>query len=273
MSDVTGKTVVVSGSSSGIGEGIAILFASLGANVTVCGRDEARLQEVAKTCEKAARDSGHTSKVLTVPGDMTSAEIRKETIQRTVEVFGGLDVLVANHGVHVPSASLETTTEENFDTQINITVKSKLFLIKEAVPYLEKKKGCIVVVSSILSTMPGIYGLPYNMSMSALDHMVRCLALELAPKGIRVNAINPTLVATRIFRGSEFDLVSGDLGEYLAMAHPLEGRFSTVEEQARAVLFLASEAASFISGECLKVDGAATIKGNALNFYTPPSTS
>lgn len=271
MTEFTGKSVIVSGSSSGIGEGIAILLASQGANVTVCGRDVSRLQDVAEKCRKAAQDAGHNAEVIAVSGDMTSADVRAETVQKTVEAFGAIDVLVANHGIGVSVQDILSTTEQQFDSQIDHSVKSKYFLIKEAVPHLEKTKGCVVVTSSVGSTLISGVNLPYFMSMAALDHMVRGLALQLGPKGIRVNAINPTAVATRIFRDLETSPIEGHMGESIAKSHPLYGRMGTVEEQAKAVAFLASDAASFITGECLKVDGGITTKGLVGNFYTPPA--
>ncbi|GFS20182.1 glucose 1-dehydrogenase [Elysia marginata] len=183
MSEFTGKCVLVTGSSAGIGMGIAIMFARRGANVSVCGRDDTRLQQVAETCRKAAQDAGHNVNVITVSGDITTAEVRTKTLQQTLEVFGRLDVLVANHGLHAPSADLASTTEEGFDLQFDTTVRSRLFLIKEAVLYLEKTNGCIITTSSVYSTLAGKGQIAYHMSMAAVDHMVRCLALELGPKG------------------------------------------------------------------------------------------
>ena len=180
------KAVIVTGSSSGIGEATAILFASRGANVTVCGRDELRVQSVVETCLKAGQDAGYTNKVIAVVGDITCADVRAETVRKTMETFGQLDVLVANHGGQYSTANLEDVTEKNFDRHINLNVKSVLFLIKEAVPHLEKSGGSVVVTSSIASTLCGIPNLAYHMSKAAVDHMVRCLSLEMGPKGKHV---------------------------------------------------------------------------------------
>ena len=183
MSDFRDKCVIVTGSSSGIGESTAILFASRGANVTVCGRDETRLQRVVDSCLHAGQDAGHTNRVIAVPGDLTSADVRVDTIKKTVETFGQLDVLVANHGGQHFIQGLNEVTEEKFDSLMDMNVKSVLFLIKEAVPHLERSGGSVIVTSSIASTLCGTVNLIYNLSKAAIDHMVRCLALELGPRG------------------------------------------------------------------------------------------
>ncbi|KAK3720227.1 hypothetical protein RRG08_007851 [Elysia crispata] len=256
MSDFRDKCVVVTGSSSGIGESTAILFASRGANVTVCGRDETRLQRVVDSCLHAGQDAGHTNRVIAVPGDLTSAHVRVDTIKKTVETFLELDVLVANHGVQYASFNMDHVIEENYNKNMDVNVKSVFFLIKVAVPHLEKTGGSVVVTSSIASTLSGVQNIAYHMGKAAVDHMVRCLSLELGPKGIRINAINPTFVDTWIFRHVE---------NY--PSHPLHGRKYTPEEQGEVILFLASDAARFVSGECVKVDGAIAKKGYAKNFY------
>ena len=175
--------MIVTGSSSGIGESTAILFASRGANVTVCGRDETRLQRVVDSCLHAGQDAGHTNRVIAVPGDLTSADVRVDTIKKTVETFGQLDVLVANHGVQYASFNMDHVTEENYNKNMDVNVKSVFFLIKEAVPHLEKTGGSVVVTSSIASTLSGVQNIAYHMGKAAVDHMVRCLSLELGPKG------------------------------------------------------------------------------------------
>ena len=183
MTDFRDKAVIVSGSSSGIGEATAILFASRGANVTVCGRDELRVQSVVETCLKAGQDAGYTNKVIAVAGDMTCADVRADTVRKTVETFGQLDVLVANHGGQYLTSNLDGVTEENFDKNMDMNVKSVLFLIKEAVPHLEKSGGSVVVTSSIASELCGVQNITYHMGKAAVDHMVRCLSLEFGPKG------------------------------------------------------------------------------------------
>ena len=184
MSDFKHKSVIVTGSSSGIGESTAVMFASRGANVALCGRDVARLQQVLDKCRRAAQEAGHdTSKFVCLAGDLTSAAVREETLTKTVGTFGGLDVLVANHGVLPFASGLDGVTEENFDFGMDVNVKSVLLLIQAAVKELEASKGSVVVTSSISSTLAYPDFLVYYMSKAAIDQMVRCLALGLASKG------------------------------------------------------------------------------------------
>ncbi|KAK3714563.1 hypothetical protein RRG08_020820 [Elysia crispata] len=274
MTDFRDRCVIVTGSSSGIGESTAILFASRGANVTVCGRDKTRLQRVVDSCLHAGQDAGHTNRVIAVPGDLTSAHVRVDTIKKTVETFGQLDVLVANHGGQFLTSNLDDVTEQNYDKNMDMNVKSVLFLIKEAVPHLEKTGGSVVVTSSLASTLSGVQNIAYHMGKAAVDHMVRCLSLELGPKGIRINAINPTLVgSTRIARDYRADLFKTGMGKFFCDSHPLRARSSTPEEQGEVILFLASDAARFVTGECVKVDGAMANKGYPRNFYQGPLAS
>ena len=182
MSGLAGKSVIVTGSSSGIGEATAILFARKGCNVTLCGQDFGRLQEAEEKCKQAGAAGGHTNRFITVAGDMTDSGVRKKVVQDTQTAFGRLDVLVANHGVLMGGA-LPDLSEIDYDTTMDINLKSTVFLIKEALPYLEMTKGSIVCVSSIFSTMTGPNLLPYFLSKAATDHLVRCLAVQLGPKG------------------------------------------------------------------------------------------
>ncbi|RUS68785.1 hypothetical protein EGW08_023452 [Elysia chlorotica] len=269
MADFKGKSVIVTGSSSGIGQATAIMFAQRGANVTVCGRDETRLQQVLEECVKAGRDAGHSNKVIAVAGDMLSAETRADTFKKTVDAFGKLDALVANHGAQNFVQGLDGITEEIYDSLMDQNVKSVLFLIKEAVPLLEATGGSVVVTSSIASMVSSVSNVVYNISKAALDHLVRNLALEFGPKGIRINAINPTVVKTRIFRDLPGDFYESEAVQFVSEAHPLHGRLSTPEEQADVILFLASDAASFVTGQCLVVDGALSQRGFPLNYYKP----
>jgi NAD(P)-dependent dehydrogenase (short-subunit alcohol dehydrogenase family) len=250
------KVVIVTGASSGIGAATAIMLAQRGAKVTLCGRDPTTLNQTLDECIKVS--GGHADRFLTVQGDITNPEIRQKIVQSTIDKFGQLDVLVPNAGT-IETNGIMDETEQTFDLVINTNLKATFFLIKSAIPHLVKSKGNIVSVSSIDSTMPCPSEIVYTMSKAALDHMTRNLALDLAVKGVRVNAINPTLVWTKIFRKSEdTPEVRAFLNECAAL-HPLHGRTSTPEEQAETILFLASDAARFITGECVKVDGGATL--------------
>ena len=185
MSSLAGKAVIVTGSSSGIGLATAVLCAKKGANVTVCGRDVGRLQEAVKACEKAGKDAGHKNKIITSTGDISDSTVIKNTVEQTVKAFGGLDVLVTNHGANMlkGNESIEAWTRECFDTCMNTNVRSVIELVQQAVPHLEKNRGNVVCVSSLGSVSPMSQSLNYLISKAALDHAVRCLAMQLGAKG------------------------------------------------------------------------------------------
>ena len=193
-----GKVCIVTGSSSGIGEGIALMLAKRGAFVTLCGRDLARLQTVQTSCVEAS--GGNSQRFLTVAGDVTEPSVRKDIVQKTVDKFGRLDVLIPNAGV-AAKTSIYNATEESYDQIMNLNCKSTFFLIQQALPHLELSQGNVVVVSSYASLCVGTtHNAIYAMSKAALDHMVRCLAVDLGPKNIRVNSVNPGLIPTPMMR-------------------------------------------------------------------------
>ncbi|KAI8797657.1 3-oxoacyl-[acyl-carrier-protein] reductase FabG [Biomphalaria glabrata] len=256
--DFKDKVVVITGASSGIGECTAILFAQHGANVVLCGRDERRLSSALQKCLE--KSGGNSDKFLIIQGDLSDASVRQKIIQQTVDKLGRLDILVPNAGIILEDSSIARATEDAFDQIMNVNVKAVFFLIKEAIPHLEKTKGCIVNVSSTGSTLVYPDEIIYSMSKAAVDHMTRTFALGLAPKGIRVNAINPTLVKTNVYRSYNAEGVATFMEDY-GRLHPLHGRNSTCEEQANVILFLASSDANFVTGECIKVDGGITLRG------------
>ncbi|BFZ09320.1 hypothetical protein BsWGS_12360 [Bradybaena similaris] len=254
------KVVIVTGSSAGLGEAIALLFASRGAKVTLCGRDQGRLQSV---LDKAVKVSGgHKDRFLAVAGDLTEANVRKEIIDQTVSKFGRLDILVANAGIAGESYSFSTETEENYDYVLDTNLKSVFFLIQSAVPHLEKTKGNIINISSIATSVVIPTATTYSLTKAALDHLTRCLAVDLGSKGIRVNAVNPGYFPTLIMRNlGDSDVINRDIQAQEQNRVPLKSRVGVSEDVAETVAFLASEAAGFITGELVKVDGGRNYAG------------
>ncbi|BFZ09335.1 hypothetical protein BsWGS_12374 [Bradybaena similaris] len=247
-SQLEGKVAAVTGSSSGLGEAIAVLFASQGAKVTLCGRSEERLKAVLEKAVKAS--GGHKDRFLTVQGDLNDKKARKVIISKTVEKFGRLDILVANAGVMHEKQSISTATEEVYDDIMNTNLKSVFFLIQESLPYLEKSKGNIINVSAAVTNLAVPPIAISLMSKVALDHLTKCLAVDLGEKGIRVNSVNPGFLPTRMM---------GHFSEE-KKSEP-SGRVRTVDDVARAALFLASDCAGFITGEHIKVDGGGNLAG------------
>ncbi|GFR66953.1 short-chain dehydrogenase reductase 3c [Elysia marginata] len=272
MSTFEGKSVIVTGSSSGIGLATACMFASKGSNVTVCGRDAQRLQDAVTACEDARNKAGHdNAKVISVAGDITDQAVIKDTVEKTLDAFGRLDILVANHGVLLSKtdSTLETWSTDTFDKTMECNVRSVVALIKEAAPHLEINRGNIICISSIASQIVAQRQVNYLVSKAALDHAVRCLALQLGPKGVRINAINPTFVNnTRVMRDAANKMKA--IGDVMAAIYqqeaPLQGQTCGPEELVEVILFLASNAARFVHGQCIVVDGGLSLKGNPFNF-------
>ncbi|XP_067002315.2 3-oxoacyl-[acyl-carrier-protein] reductase FabG [Anabrus simplex] len=245
-----GKVVLITGASSGIGAATAVYFSKLGASLSLTGRNLENLKKVADECE--------TSKDVPKPylqiADLYSETDTKNIIEGTIEHFGRLDVLVNNAGI-LETGSIENTSLEQYDRIFNCNVRPVFHLTMLAIPHLTKTKGNIVNVSSVngLRAFAGV--LPYNMSKAAVDHLTRCVALEVASKQIRVNSVNPGVILTELQKRGGLDQEAyAKFLERSKETHAL-GRPGNPEEVARAIAFLASDDASFITGANLPVDG------------------
>lgn len=176
-------------------------------------------------------------------------------IDKTIERFGKLDVLINNAG-EGRDGSIETATLADIDFAWNTNTRSVFHLTSLAVPHLIKTKGNVVNVSSVagLRSFPGF--LPYGLSKAALDQFTKCISLDLAPKGVRVNSVNPALIVTNFHKKVGMDDETYDrFCERAKVTHPI-GRPGTTSEVAHAIAFLAdNKAASFITGTLLAVDG------------------
>lgn len=259
--DFTDKVVIVTGSSGGIGSSTAKKFAQFGAKVVVTGRNSDRLKDTAKAC-KCLSPKGYEA--LVVVADLTSADDVKRIVTETITQFGQLDVVVANAGIF-SSALIDNPRLLNiFDDTMLTNVRPVLRLLQLAVPYLEKTKGAIVVTSSMLSFKPISIYMPYCMSKAALDIMVKCLALDLGPKGIRVNSINPAIIADDFIAkslGLDPKVMSPEL-EKAGKSYPL-GRLGTTEDMANLILFLSSKDSAFLTGQNICADGGSTWGGDS----------
>ena len=245
----TGKVAVITGASSGIGRSTALLFARLGAQLTLTGRNEDNLEKVAELC---AKESG--AKPHVVSGELTSEGDVKNVVERAVATHGKLNILVNNAGI-LEMGSIENTSLEQYDRVMNTNMRAIYHLTMLAVPHLIETKGNVVNVSSVngLRSFPGV--LAYNISKAAVDQFTRCVALELAPKGVRVNAVNPGVVLSELQkRGGLDDEKYAAFLERSKETHAM-GRPGQPEEVAQAIAFLASDWASFSTGDSLPVDG------------------
>ena len=242
------KIAFVTGATSGIGQACAIAFAEAGANVVCVGRKEDALKEV----EQKIREIG--SEALTVQADLAVDGEAERAIQQATGIFGGIDVLV-NAAGHISSGTIENTSLEAWDEMMNVNVRTAFLLMQKALPSLIDRRGNIVNISSVtgLRAFPGV--LAYCVSKAALDQLTRCASLELAAKGVRVNAVNPGVVVTQIHkRGGMSEEAYAAFLEHSKTTHPL-GRTGRPEEIASLVLFLASDTASWITGATYSIDG------------------
>jgi len=248
MASLAGKVAVITGASSGIGAATAKLFAQRGASLVLTGRNQENLEKVASACASAA------GKPLTIIANLDQEKEVENIVKETVDKMGSLDILVNNAGI-LEMGTIENSSLEQYDKIMNTNVRAIYQLTMLAVPHLIKTQGCIVNVSSVngLRSFPGV--LAYNISKSALDQLTRCVALELAPKKVRVNSVNPGVIITDLQRRGGLNEESyAKFLERSKETHAL-GRPGEAEEVAESIAFLASDAASFTTGVTLPVDG------------------
>ncbi|XP_071790256.1 3-oxoacyl-[acyl-carrier-protein] reductase FabG-like [Asterias amurensis] len=252
MSSLKGKVALITGSTSGIGAETARHFASLGCYVSLTGRREKNLEEVSEECQQKGLPK---DKILLTVADLWKEEDVKRIVDRTLEHFGQIDVLVNNAALAYP-AGIEACTLEQFDKTFDLNVRAPLQLTHLLRPHLIKTKGAIVNVSSVNGVMPFPRILTYCMSKSAIDSLTLNSAHDLAPHGVRVNSVNPGVILTEILlpAGVKTNKRYEAFLEKCKHTHAL-GRVGTVDEVAKVIAFLASDDSSFVTGELITVDG------------------
>jgi NAD(P)-dependent dehydrogenase (short-subunit alcohol dehydrogenase family) len=239
------RVAIVTGGGSGIGKSIALEFAGAGADVIVGSRRMAVLEEVVREIKSLGRRS------LAVRADVSKKADVDNLVQRTIDEFGAIDILVNNSGILAPPSFLDLE-EEEWDRVIDTNLKSR-YLCCQAVAkgMIERGKGCIINVASNggVTTCGGFSG-PYPVTKAGEIMLTRGLAWELGPHNIRVNAIAPGNIRTEMTRSWWSD---PEFVERMKTDRPL-GRFGEPEEIASVALFLASDAASYITGETIVAD-------------------
>ena len=244
MSKFNDKVVVITGGNSGIGLATLHSFLREGAKVVFSGRRQEALDEVSASLK------GSFKAVL---ADQSKPEDNKRLIAEAVDTFGKIDVLFVNAGVAYFTPA-ETIDEDHFDSQFNTNIKGPAFLVKYAIPFLND--GAAIIFNTSIVHLKGFEGAAvYSATKGALRAYARVLTTELAPRKIRVNSIAPGPIATPIYNkmGMPEEAVS-QMGQGFAAANPLK-RFGEDKEIAEAVLFLASEEASYVNGIELAIDG------------------
>lgn len=249
MPNNSGKTVaMITGATSGIGRAVANRFAAGSTHVVIIGRNQSALNEVSQEIEGA----GGTSLSLSV--DVTREDEVREAFESAIAKAGRLDVLV-NAAGHISSGTIENTSLNAWDSMMAVNLRSVFYLMQLATPHLIRTRGNIVNISSVtgLRSFPGV--LAYCVSKAGVDQLTRCAALELAAKGVRVNAVNPGVVITEIHkRGGMAEEAYEQFLEHSKTTHPI-GRVGNAEEIAELVFYLASDKASWITGATYQIDG------------------
>lgn len=247
--ELAGQAAIVTGASSGIGRATAAKLAAAGVSVLAVGRNETSLGLLVS----AARGP-EAVPIEPFVADLTDPASAARIVQAATDRFGGLDVLVNAAGL-ISMGTIENTSDETWERMMSVNATAPFQLMRAAVPQLAERRGCVVNVSSVngLRSFAGV--LAYCVSKSAADQLTRCAALELAPKGVRVNAVNPGVTVTNLHRraGMGEDQYRAFL-ERSKETHPL-GRPGQADEIADLILFLASPRAAWITGETIAIDG------------------
>ena len=242
------QTVVVTGATSGIGRAAALRFARDGASIFAVGRNAPALDDVAREVEL---DGG---RCVTCEVDVTSVDAPGEIAAEVARAFGGVTALVNAAGI-IATGTVENTQDDEWDEMLDVNLRAPFRLMRALAPMLVASRGSIVNVSSVtgLRAFPGV--LAYCVSKAGVDQLTRCAALEMAPHGVRVNAVNPGVVVTNLHRRSGVDEESyAAFLERSKQTHPL-GRPGDADEIAELICFLASERANWITGETISIDG------------------
>ena len=250
MGELEGKVAIVTGAAAGIGAAAAERFALEGAAVMLVDRDEAGLRSVAQRlgAERAA---------FTV-ADVSAPDAVKHFVERTAQRFGGIDILFANAGVEGRVGPIEACPVAEFDRVMAVNVRGPFLAIQAVVPALAARGGGSIVVTSSIAGLVGSPGLaPYVTSKHAVLGLARAAALELAPRGIRVNVIHPGPIDNRMMRSIETQLSPNhpdDAKTGFEARVPL-GRYGTNEEIAHLALFLVGARSSYCTGASFVADG------------------
>ena len=248
MTALTGKVAVVTGASKGIGAGIAKELATAGAAVVV---NYASSKAGAERVVAEIKEIGGTA--IAVQGDVSKVSDVRRLFAETRKALGRLDVLVNNAGVYHVSQPLEEVTEAEYRWHFDTNVLGPLLATQEAVKHFGPSGGTVINIGSIASTKPAAALVVYSATKGALDTMTRVLAVELAPKNIRVNSVNPGYVLTEGSEAAGFDPAS-DASKQM-VARTALGRPGRPDDIARIVAFLASDQSGWLTGERIEASG------------------
>jgi NAD(P)-dependent dehydrogenase (short-subunit alcohol dehydrogenase family) len=245
------KTVVITGATSGIGYSVALAFAKTGANVAISGRRAQRGAEAAAEIEKLG------GKAWFLETDVQDARQVRAFVEGAADRFGVLDTVITNAGIEPPHVlPLAELTEEDIDAVLDTNLRGTLLTAKYAIPHLRRPGGSIITVSSLWGRQGGALLPVYSATKGASESLARALAVELGSEGIRVNCVAPGFIKTEM---SDRFTEGRNMQPFYEANVPLQ-RIGQADEIADAMLWLASERASFVTGQTITVDGGQNIK-------------
>ncbi len=238
-----GKTVLITGASRGIGFEMSEEFTKAGANLAICATRENAIREAAEKLRVLG------AKVYAQPVDISNAQACEDFVSNTLQEFGSLDVVVNNAGITKDNLTVRMS-EQDWDAVMNVNLKGTFLISKAALKVMFKKRaGAIVNISSVVGEMGNPGQANYSASKAGIIGLTKTLAKEFGSRGVRVNAVAPGFVQTAMT-----DALPEEVREKALASIPLK-RFATTKDIAKAVMFLASEDASYITGHVLAVNG------------------
>ena len=238
-----GKTVLITGASRGIGFEMSEEFTKAGANLAICATRENAIREAAEKLRALG------AKVYAQPVDISNAQACEDFVSNTLQEFGSLDVVVNNAGITKDNLTVRMS-EQDWDAVMNVNLKGTFLMSKAALKVMFKKRaGAIVNISSVVGEMGNPGQANYSASKAGIIGLTKTLAKEFGSRGVRVNAVAPGFVQTAMT-----DALPEEVREKALASIPLK-RFATTKDIAKAVMFLASEDASYITGHVLAVNG------------------
>lgn len=255
MPRLKGKNILITGASSGIGQAIAIRFATEGANVAINYRSGAEQAEETRCMARKARTNGD-GKEMVVQADVSDEAQVKTMVAKVIEEFGSLDVLVNNAGIQKPAPSHEIETSD-FDRVLAVNLRGPFLCSREAIRHFLSRGGPGVILnnSSVHEIIPKPKYLPYSVSKGGMENLTKSLALEYAANGIRVNSVGPGAVVTPINKAwIDNPKARGEVESHIPMSRP-----AAADEIASVFAFLASDDASYVTGQTIFACGGLTL--------------